>query len=757
MTGFKDKSEKDITLALGEDHEVDFKLALGSATDTTEVRAAAATIDLTQAGATGNISQEQAATIPTIARSIFDVVQANPYFRGYTGGGQLSISVAGRNNRYNNIQIDGAVNNDIFGLSATGTPEGQTSSQPISFDSIQEYQLLVSPYDVRQGGFSGGGLNIITRSGSNELHGDGFFYDQNQSMVGKYFNPFLANPAGGNGVDSAAESAFSNKQGGGSLGGAIKKNKIFFFGTTDSQRESTPTGICVDCPGATFDNGNGKAAVDSILATLQTQYHYNPVGASGLDPEGMFSKLTNSDKEFVRVDFNLKPGEQLTIRNNFVNSVADTGSPSTGNFLLPDDYVRFHIKTDSAVGQLNSTVGKSSVNELRIASTEIRNSRGCEHVYRARSEVSFPFTKVTISSGETVTFGCDNSSTANHLDQDDIELNDDFTMIHGAHTFTFGTHDEFFHFQNLFIQNTFGNYSFTGCPGSTTNGIPCFQAGTAQSYSFFYSLTSNPHQQADYREAQYGAYVGDTWRASPRVTVTGGVRVDLPRFNHAPNANPITVTDFGLATNLVPTPTQFSPRVGMNWALDDKGDKQVRFGVGEFAGRTPYVWISDNYGNDGVDFGQTVVNASTNNLINYVVPPATQPITPTTAAGSVTPAVSKTTINLIDPNFKFPSQLRGNVAFDSKLPWGLIGTAELLWSKTLEDILYQNLNLVQTATASVDGRPIFSPAVAASQNLGSVILLTNSTQGHSYNLSYDVRRPFKNHLAFEASYSRMAR
>jgi hypothetical protein len=743
MSGFKEGAAKEVTVKLGEDHNLDFKLELQSVNEIIEV--GASPIDVSQGGASGSITNAQLTTVPTIARNIFDIVKANPYFAGYTaaGNGQDSLSVAGRNNRYNNIQIDGAVNNDIFGLSNTGTPEGQASAQPISLDSIQEFQLLVSPYDVRQGGFSGGGLNIVTRSGANGLSGDGFFYGRNQKFVGNYFNPNLAVTTNGTttvGNDSAAFGAFSDKQGGGSIGGSIVRNKAFFFVTSDSQRQLTPSGVAVDGSGATFAQAalgaQAQPTVDAILSTLQTKYGYNPAGTSGLDPEGNFSRLTNSDKEFARVDFNLSGSQRLTIRNNFINSVADSGTPTSTFFMLPDNYVRFHIKTDSTVGQLNSTFGGNMVNELRVATTEIRNHRGGEPF----EQEPFPKFTVTVASGVTVQGGRDNSSTANQLFQDDIELNDDLTMVKGKHTITIGTHDEFFHFQNLFIQNTFGNYSFTS--------LANFEAGIAQAYSFNFSNTGNPLQQADFRVSQFGGYVGDQWRASSRLTVTGGIRVDAPRFNHDPNANPLTVSLFNLATNVTPSPTQWSPRVGFNWDPVGNGRQQLRGGVGIFSGRTPYVWISNQYSNDGIDFSAISISSNANNKIPFISNANAQTATP--SGGTVKTATQ--TVNLIDPNFKFPSQLRANLAYDMSLPFGLTGKAEFLWNKTLEDILYQNLNAQPTGVVStLDGRPLFTPS-AVSTVIGPAIFLTNTTQGHGYSVSYDVSRTFKNDLGFEASY-----
>ncbi len=434
------------------------------------------------------------------------------------------------------------------------------------------------------------------------------------------------------------------------------------------------------------------------------------------------------------MDINLTPGERLTIRNNFINSTADSGTPTSGLFLTPDDYAHFHIKTDSRVGQLNSTINGSTVNELRLASTEVRNNRGGEPFAQA----SFPNIVVELAGASVeVETGTDNNSTANHIFQNDIELNDDLTSVHGNHTFSVGTHDEFFHFQNLFIPDSFGKYTFTS--------LANFESGLAQGYLYDYSNTGNPLQLADFRVAQYGAYAGDVWRVKPHLTITGGIRVDLPRFNSTPGANPLTVTDFGMATNVVPSPTQWSPRLGFAWDPRGNGRQVLRGGAGVFSGRTPYVWISNQFSNNGLEFNDISISTANSNMIPFNPNPNAQPTSPTGA----NVAVAKQTVNLIDPNFKFPSQFRANLAYDMSLPWGMIGKGEVLFNKTLEDVMYENLNLEQTGTSALDQRPLFTPTFPS---LGPAILLTNTTAGHGYTLSYDVQRSFRNSLGFEFGY-----
>ncbi|MCA1652390.1 MAG: carboxypeptidase-like regulatory domain-containing protein [Acidobacteria bacterium] len=186
MAGFRQEVMENIPVGLGEQRTVDFNLALDTLVETVEVVGVSSVIDSSRAGTADNVSQQAVENLPTISRNITDIARTSPYFNpAGLNEDPLALSVAGRNNRYNNVQIDGAVNNDVFGLSPSGTPGGTTEAQPISLDAVQELQLVVSPYDVRQGGFSGGGINLITRSGTNAYRGTGYFFGRKQDFVGK--------------------------------------------------------------------------------------------------------------------------------------------------------------------------------------------------------------------------------------------------------------------------------------------------------------------------------------------------------------------------------------------------------------------------------------------------------------------------------------------------------------------------------------------------------------------------------------------
>ena len=712
MSGFKREDTPNVAVGLGEQKAVDFKLPLETLTETVEVTGLSSVIDSSRAGTADNISQKAVENLPTISRNIVDIARTSPYFNP-TGLNEdpMALSVAGRNNRYNNVQIDGAVFNDLFGLAASGTPGGQTETQPISLDAIQELQLVVSPYDVRQGGFSGGGINAITRSGSNALRGTGYYFGRNQDWVGE-------SPTG------TKVGQFKDKQFGGSVGGPFVRNRAFFFGNVDWSRKDNPSGVSVSGSGQQFGR---DPEIQRFLSILQTRYNYNPGGTDE------FIRTINSDKFFVRGDFNVATGHQLTVRHNYLKGLNDIGRPSaggSGEYFMPDAFYRIRNTTNSTVAQLNSTFG-SAVNELRFSYQSVRDRRAGQ----PDEDRPFPFVQVTLSSGR-VRAGRENFSTANELDQDVIELTDDFTWLKGNHTLTFGTHNEFFKFRNLFIRDAFGNYTF--------NSLDLFEQGLAQSYDYSFSVTGDPLQAARFSVRQFGFYAGDQWRPRSNLTVTVGVRADIPTFPDKPTANPASVAAFGLRTDEVPSGVMWSPRAGFNWALRPDNTEQIRGGIGLFSGRTPYVWLSNQYGNTGIEFRRITAGFNANNRIPFVSDATQQP---TSVAGANT-AVNE--IDLIDPDYKYPSLLRTNIAYDRQLGFfGLIGTAELLYSRNVHDIKYQNLNLRQVG-ARPDGRPVFQRNVVST--LSDVIFLTNTDQGDAWSIVFKVDKPMKDRFFMSASY-----
>ncbi|HXH25543.1 MAG TPA: hypothetical protein VNI78_09860, partial [Vicinamibacterales bacterium] len=655
-------------------------------------------------------------SLPTVGRSLFDFARLSPHFTPIAlNNDPNSISVAGQNNRYNNMQIDGAVNNDVFGLSASGTPGGQTETEPISLDAIQELQLVVSPYDVRQGMFAGGGINAITRSGTNDFRGTAYYFGRNEGLVGE-------SPTGVPIAD------FVNHDFGASAGGPIVRNRAFYFANVDFGRRDTPSGFSISSTGQQWGAAEEAAR---FLDILRTRYNYNP----GDTDE--FIRKTNNDKLFVRTDFNVGAGHQLTARHNLVDGENDIGRPDVTRFIFPDNFYRFRSRTNSTVAQLNSVIARS-FNELRVTYQRQRDRRGGQP-FEPRP---FPMVEVRVAGGSRfLRAGRENFSSANELDVDVWELTDDFTTVRGRHTLTIGTHNEFFKFRNLFIRDAFGNYTFAS--------LDLFEQGLAQSYDHSFSLTSDPRQAARFRVRQFGFYVGDQWRPSDRLTVTLGFRADFPTFPDRPTRNPDTEAIYGLRTDIVPNQQLWSPRAGATYLVDAARNELLRAGVGLFSGRTPYVWLSNQYGNTGIEFQRISARETSTNRIPFVPDAAAQPRTVTGATGSV----SRNEIDLVDPDYSFPQLIRGNLAYDREIAGGWIGTVELLFSKTVQNIKYQNLNLRQVGTRP-DGRPVWSfpPANTPGSQYGDVIFLTNTSEGHSWTLTFEGRRTFRSGWFASASY-----
>ena len=706
LSGFRNTVIGAVTVRLGESIDVPVRMQLAAVSETVVVSAEVSPIFTgSRAGATDTVGQAVIETLPTINRSIQDIARSSPYFNQIAADNFPSaLSVAGSNVRYNNIQIDGAVNNDVFSIaSSAGTPGGSAETQPISLDVIQELQLVVSPYDVRQGMFSGGGVNAITRSGTNQFRGTGFYVARDQDLVG-------------DGIDDKPLGTFSDKQFGVTLGGPILQNTAFFLGNVEWGRKSTPSGFSVS--GASGVGFGFQAEAQQIRDIAMNQYGFDP---GGLDE---FIRDTNNNKVFVRTDFNLGQS-QLTVRHNYVDGFNDVGGQSNAVYKFPSNFYRQHSKTNSTVGQLNSRFG-NAVNEFRATYQRIRDFRSFDD--------RFPAITIRLPGTTRFTLGTDNSSQANELDQDTFELHDDYTIIRGNHTYTFGTHNEFFKFRNFFIQNLFGNYEFAS--------IDRFAAGLAQGYQHGFSLTSDPEQAARFQVYQFGLYLGDQWRVRPNFTLTYGLRWDKPVFPDKPTANPAAVDNYGYRTDIVPSPQSWSPRAGFNWDLSGDGPRQqVRGGFGLFSGRNPFVYLSNQYGNTGIEFRRLSLGFGATNSVAFSSDPDNQPKTVGSAGTNE--------IDVIDPDYQFPAIVRGNIGYDRDLFAGIVGNVELLFSNTVRDVNYSNLNLVQGSTQP-DGRPRFD---RVNTTFNDVILLRNTDQGKSWTLTTQLERRFRNGWFARGAYS----
>jgi hypothetical protein len=716
--GFKTEKKEGLEVRLGETKQVDFTLQLATV-DAGEVVVTAtdAVINPYRTGASQNVSQEAIEDLPTISRSLSDFTRLSPQIVSSeeTDG---AFNVGGRNSRYNNIQIDGAQNNDLFGLGGTGTPGGQSEATIISLDAVQEFQIVMAPYDVRQGGFTGGGVNVITKSGSNNFFGSFFYETRNENFVGK-------------GPDDFDFNEFSEGVVGGSLGGPLIKNKLFFFVNFEYNKRKVPEDFFIDGSGANYDWGN-QALADRFNAKL-SQLGYDSGGYGEVSNERTKTNI------FARIDWNINDKHRLTLRHSFLDSDFENLSrSSSSSFTMGNGGVVYKTKSNNTVLQLNSTLGDTMFNELLVNFQTIRDNP---------TYMGEPFPKIVVrDSGKTFDAGSEEFRHRNQLDQDLIEITNNLTWFKGNHTFIFGTHNEFFKFYNVFVQREFGKYEF--------NSMDDFENEMPSFYDRYYSLTGDPNAPAEFTVSQIGLYAMDEWNVTPQLKLTIGVRMDVPLMPDDPPANPAVEAAFGIPTNQnAGGNILWSPRVGFNYSSSK--DLQIRGGVGIFSGRTPYVWISNQYSNTGTDQGRYRIFG---NPGFFVTDPFGQPSPP-----GAEPAPGD--INLIADDYKFPQVFKTNIAIDKKLPFGFTGTVEFVYSKAINEILYQNINLRATGeTNAFDGRPLFGQQSTSGgarygspnlvdDNFFNVLLLTNTSQGYEWVGSVQLQKEWGRGNMINASYS----
>lgn len=753
FVGFRESVVTEITLNLGITRNINVALVEESQSlEELVISGERGVFSTERTGAATNLNNRVIQSVPTISRGLRDFTKLSP-LANTSGNG---TSFAGSSNRYNQFAIDGLVSNDVFGLAGSGTNGGQTGVEPISLDAIEEFQLNIAPYDIRQGGFTGGGINAVTRSGSNTFQGSAYFFGNNQTLVGK------TNPNSGVEADYPD---YKDYQAGFRIGGPIIKNKLFFFVNGEIARQKTPIAFMPGSPESNVTVAEMNR-VRTVLNTLAPDY----------DP-GSFGSLadeTNSNKFLAKVDWNISQQHKLTVRHSYTYGEQIDQTRSANQARFSNSGIYFPSTTNSTGVELNSIFGTVASNRLLVGYTTVRDDR-------EPLGSPFPWTVINLADapqGRSIIFGSENSSVGNQLDQDNLSITNDFTIYKGRNVITIGTHNEFYKFYNFFLQNIFGNYAFKTLENfesqtSVTPVAPTF-------YQIGYSFDANDGNLqkgggAKFNAMQLGLYVQDEIQALENLKVTAGLRVDLPLFPDSPEANEAfnaTYGSLGKTGTLPETKLLIAPRIGFNLDVFKNRSLQIRGGAGVFTGRVPFVWVSNQFSNNGQLNGTYSTgnsSASGNPLTNglvYSANPFSQPFPGQAPIASANPG--RGAINVIDKNFRFPQVFRTNLAVDKKLPWGLTATIEGIFSKTYNNINYTNLNRQEQAGFTFTGpdtRPRYtttstSPTVsgynqAARINSGfeEILLLSNTNEGYTYNLVAQLQKDFIGGFTGSIAYS----
>lgn len=735
--GYEPIVSSEVFLQLGQAFNFSVELGEGSV-NLGEVTIVARRSDVFDGGRTGQettISEEQINALPTVNRNISDYARLNPLAKVTEGDG-FAISIAGQNNRFNSIYLDGAVNNDAFGLSGSGTNGGQTGVSPISIDAIEQFTVSVAPFDVRQSGFAGGSISAVTRSGTNDMEGSAYYFLRNESLTRKdaFTNTDRYR------FDELSE--FSAKTYGARLGGPLIRDKVFFFVNAELQRDETPQPF-------NFANYQGNATegdINNLTSFVQNTYGYNM---------GSFDDNTaslSSTKLLGKLDFNLSSVHKLSVRHSYVsadNLEARGSGARSINFINGSE--SFISKTNSSAVELNSIFENNTSNNLTIGLTIVRDDRD-------PLGADFPTVRINDgNNGSQIEFGAERFSAANLLNQDVLTVKNDFSIYKGRHSILLGINAEFFKAGNLFVRENFGSYQYFGI--GDTSGIDQFLLGLPssqfdRSFSQVDNVTGDDSEAiASLRQTLIGFYIQDEFQVNDKLRLTGGLRADvslypsdvpvnaqfnnetLPQLEAAGYDLEGAATGKGIGSSIL-----FSPRIGFNY--DVLGDRtlQLRGGIGIFTSRAPLVWVGGAYNNYGFNVGGVRERGSVvfNPDVNAQEP----------GDISLTNPAPSGQIDLFADKFRLPQTTKINLALDYKLPGNFNLTLEGLYTKFNNYVRYQSLNLnpdnQSRLTGSPDNRVYYTSSSAIDRTYTGIYLGTNTDKGYSWNFSAVLQKPFTN-------------
>jgi len=765
LLGYRREVQDSVYLTLGVATDLSFKM--GQVSIELEGITVSGTADPTfsseRTGAATSVSVAQIASLPTVNRAVDDILRLTPE---YSSNG-FGYSFAGQQDYFNNMTIDGSYFNNSFGLA--GELGGRTGVSAVSLDALEQIEVNVAPYDVRQGNFVGAGVNMVTKSGTNRFSGSLYYTLRNNNFVGTHAGANTYNPG-----------TFKYHDLGIDLGGPIIPDKLFFFTSWEQDLQASPGTPYVANTGGQTVAGNTTRVLasdlDALSQYLKTNFNYNT------GPYQNYNFNVPSNRFLMRFDYNLNTRNKLTLRYNVLNSSSDiliSNSSSLGkgnrrsslfslNFANSNYAILENIR--STVAEWNSTIGSTMSNNLIVGYTSDNESR------RGIARPWFPEVEILNSNVNYTTFGFEPFTPDNQLYYHSFQTQDNFNIYLPRHTLTFGFSFEQYHSKNVFFPGAQSVYVYNSLADfytdanaylanpNRTGPAPVTLALFQYRYSNICTTTppctssqtlSDPVQPLDVMYA--GIYAQDEFRPMHELTITAGLRVDAPKFGNTAYDNAVADTmHFRDASGnvvqynsgaLPPVNPLLSPRLGFNYDLKGQHKTQIRGGTGVFSGRPAYVWISNQVGNTGVLTG--FISAS--NTTAYPFNPNPNAYAPASVSGG--PAASFE-LNFTDKNFKFPQSWRTNLAVDQRLPWGMTGTVEYVYTKDLNGIGYVNVNLptAQTNFTGIDARPRWT-SNRIYNNVSDAPVLTNEGVGHAYNLSFTIEKPMSKGLYAKLGYT----
>jgi hypothetical protein len=767
FVGYSKKTFTDINLLLGETYFLNTDLT-ESSTDLGEVVVVGtkpSAFNTEKTGASTNVNKEAMKMIPSMNRSLSDYTKLSPYATG-------SGSYVGRENYMTNVTVDGANFNNNFGLSGTNMPG--VSGDPISTEAIEEIQISVAPFDVRQSNFTGAGINAITKSGTNQYKASVYGFYRDQSFNGTKIRDTKLT------VSDSKKKAY-----GFNISGPIIKNKLFFFISAEKEETLTPGNLLMARkPGrdTLSQNVNALVYADSLQAfsdLLKSKYNYETGKYENWGGDNEFN-----NKALIKLDWNINKNHKMTVRYNYSES-KNVSRPSSSGDARPtiaggrhsyqggmsfENSQYYNSNTlHSITGEINSRFGQVS-NKVLVAYTMY-------HQPRATTSSVFPFIDIMAGkyaltgtppalalTGEVrMSAGYELFSYKNDVKNNTLIITDNATYQLNNHNFTIGASYEHQYFGNSYLRQGSAYYRFKNLKAfeNFSNGLGVGQPFNENlhpvSFAYTYPINGFTNPVAELAFGQFAAYFQDEYKATNNFKVTAGLRIDLPLYLDGAVDNP-ALKNYKFRNNEVvdlstwpESKILWSPRLGFSWDAFNNKSIIVRGGTGVFTGRIPFVWFTNQPTNSGMIQYQLVINqtgsaADKAKLARLPLLADASDLLKDASLADIFPTSNPTggKIAAIAKDFKLPQVMRTSIAVDIKLPLSMLLTLEGIYTKDIHSIQFKNINLGNAASTILVGpnvRPYYGSSRYITSPYQDVVIMGNTDKGRGYSLSAKLDLP----------------
>jgi hypothetical protein len=711
--GYQKIRVENLAISLGEIASKNF--VMDEVTETLQEVVISANGQTQKSGNETLLGKEKIRVTPTISRSIQDITKNLPE-------NNLN-SFGGASNRFNNLSIDGIANNDVIGFQepasgasgslANGTPGSLSRTQPIGLGAVKQVSVKLSPFDVSIGNFSGASINLVTKNGTNHTHGEIYGYGNNQTLIGRFADGVKQNV-----------SNFHDVQFGAGVGGAIVKDKLFYFVNIEQALSQTPV---LNAPGSEASNIS-LADVEAVSNHLINEYNYNP---------GTFTNAsirTSSTKLFARLDFNISNKHKLTIRNNYVNSFAENLEWNASIFNFGNQGYKHNSVANSLALELKSNFNSSFSNKLTLGYNTVKEGRDFDGRV-------FPHIQIATNSSGRIFAGSYREASVYNTDFSTFQFADKLTYTYKKHTFSAGGLFQFNAIEYGFLSAWNGRWEYNSV-NDFLNDQPKRIRGVYNINNNEYDFVSN-RPSATISVIEAGFYAQDRFQVNNQFTILAGIRLDalfLP--SDLPVSDEVKNTpEFSQYDNKIPNKPQINPRLGINYKIDEEGKFSLRAGSGFFTGRIPYLW-----------FAYTEYISGTEHF-NIDLRPSNPVMLTENLSDLTSQQPNLAEINLIDTDFRLPQEWKTNIAFQAKLKGNWKLDLEFTYTEVLNGIFFQSINRKEElgSFSGADNRPYFletGETIKINPNFTNVFLLTNTDGGFRYNATFGLSKRIKGYRGY---------